>query len=190
MLVRTDETISKLLPFEVVERTRATESAAIRQHEASDEASLPKNALVCDNPRAELQHLGSAMTHTTFMNRVRRINDRIHFEVSLKDNRIWGVYLTFPYPIRADGECRQFISRMEPGIMPEFQMFKGTYVNRPDPDIKGHSRRVPTVDDIIVGWRTILARLHKARALTEPQITRAFGVPSTDSERWQYALST
>jgi len=183
LLIKTDESAARLKPVEVRERTRETQAAAIRQKNQSDEASIPKDGLM--DVTRDLDRIGAPMFTTDFVKRLKKINSNFHYERSLKDPNMGGIYILHSTPIRPDGERREFVSRCEPTLMPEYQIFRPRTEERPDPTIIGHTRKVQTVDDMIWGWRTVLAKLLRSRKITLSQIERVFGLPTKDSQRWQ-----
>jgi len=183
VLVRTEETAARLRPSEIREKTREAEAAAIREKNQKDEATIPVDGDM--DVTQELARLGKPMLRTTFVQRLKKLNAHLHYETSIRDSSIGGIYYVHPKPYTDNGERRQFICRCETTFMPEFHIYKPRYEERPDPDIKGHMTKVPTVDEMVWGWRTVLARLIRGRFLTQAAVDKEFGLPSKDSSRWQ-----
>lgn len=183
MLIKTDESAARLKPEEVRRNTRDTQAAAIREQNQRDRASIPKDGVM--DVTKDLDRVGAPMFTAEFIKKLKTVNANFHYETSLKDPSIGGIYLMHPRPLREDGERRQFICRCETVLMPEYQIFKARFENRPDPTEVGNVSEVPIVDDMVWGWRTVLARLIRHGFLTQAQSDKTFGLSTKDSERWQ-----
>ena len=96
--------------------------------------------------------------------RLRKLNPNLHFEVSNADHTKLGVYIRQPM------QDKVFLVGMELETNPEFE----TRVV----DDKGACVRT------LRGWRTVLAKLIRAKVITEPGAFKLFGPPSRDSENW------
>jgi len=186
VLVKTDDTALRLKPFERLERTRAEQADAIRQKIQKDEASIPKDGLM--DVTSGLDRLGKPMFTQQFVKTLKKLNPKLHYEVSIKDPSIGGIYFIRPRPLDDSGELRQFICRCEVNIMPEYQIFKPKTVEHPDPTIYRHYQTTNTVDSMVWGYRTVLARLIRGGFLTQSQVDKAFGLPTKDSEKWQRSV--
>lgn len=186
MLVQTDDTRARLAPVESRKRTQQTEADSIRQANQADVASV--GGLVAKDLERAARQIGRALHVTDVERRLRTIVPNIHFEVARMDPDLLGVYLLRPKgwdPTRPD-ETRDFVGRMHRGPwVPEFQVYKPKTLSRPDPTIKGHEQDVQTIDDMLWGWRTVLARLIRRGVITPGAAERAFGLPTLDQPEWQ-----
>ena len=186
MLVKTDETANRLRPLEVRERTRHEQREAIEEANRADENSV--GFLVARDLDSAAVQIGRALHITDVQKRLKCICPNIHFEVARMDPDLMGVYL-----IRRKGwnptdpdETREFIGRLHRGPwVPEFQVYKSKLIDRPDPTVKGHTRQIPTLDDMLWGWRTTLARLIQKGVITTVDADWAFAHPTIDMPSWQ-----
>jgi hypothetical protein len=182
LLVKTDSTIARLRPTAVREKTRQVQAEAIRGQIANKEATIPTDGAM--DVTKELDRAGQPLSRVAFVKQLKRLNANLHYEASNKDPTIGGIYFLRPVP-DPDGERRIFICRCEVTMMPEYHVFKPQTTEMPDPTIMGHMRKVQTVDTMIWGWRTVLARVIRGGYVTQTAVDRAFGLPTKDSSRWQ-----
>jgi len=189
MLVKTEDSIAKVAAVDAKKATQRQQSDAVRQQINADKASVPATGVVTTHPEADIGQVGCAMHSTELISKLHKLNPNLHFEVARADANLMGVYRLHPQAIRPDGEHREFITRMQRGIMPEHHMFIPRFEDRPDPNQTGQMHSTPTVDDMIWGWRTVLARLIRVQAITQTQVDRYFGVPAGNNPRWQVAVT-
>lgn len=120
--------------------------------------------------------LGKPMTSQQVIERLKRINSRLHFEISLADPTKMGIYLV--------GPSKQFICGMERGFMPEFSVRHSEEIEMPSPDLDGTKKKVKRITRETRGWRTVLLRLMKARIITISDVYAHFAL-SRDSKNWK-----
>lgn len=106
------------------------------------------------------------------MQRLMRLNKNLWFEVANADKNRYGIYLLDP---GATGG-RQFICGLPRGMVREYTVV--------DEDAE-----TGEVTRITPGWRNVLARLVRARLISEPRAVVMFGTPSVTSKRWQDAVA-
>lgn len=186
MLVRTETTEARVRPNAIRERTRFDEGRALAEAARADEASVGE--IVAHDLDAAAAQIGHALHIRDVQRRLQGICRNIHFEVARADPELMGVYLIREQGWNSTdpGETRMFIGRIHRGPwVPEFQVYKSKFIDRPDPQIRGHTQRVRSVDDMLWGWRTMLARLIRLGAISPTAAEKAFDMPSRSSENWQ-----
>lgn len=110
---------------------------------------------------------GIALTSDTIIQRLTRLNRNLHIEPSINDPNILGVYLLDPLV----GSGKRFLVGFNRGVNTEFT----TKELNQDGSLKR----------IIPGWRRVLMRLIRAKAITESAANVMFGPPNADSANWQ-----
>lgn len=106
--------------------------------------------------------------------RLKKLNPNLSFEVSRADSTKLGIYLT----TGAGEEGRQYLMAMHSQRpMPEFSVIKWRDEVRSE------------AVDVIVGWRTVLARLIQKRLVSKARADVLFGLPTRDSALWQQLTS-
>lgn len=109
--------------------------------------------------------MGKPMSHSDLFRRVSKCNPRITMEDSLNDPLVAGFYLT-------TREGKKYLVAFDKGYLPEFSI-----VVTDNADLPIKERR---------GWRTVLLRLLKQRALTWRQILAVWGdAHGHSSKLWQ-----
>jgi hypothetical protein len=141
----------------IVEKTRSYTAEAIQNQQ---------KAIASDNgvPTTSLEaQIGKPLLSTDVINRLNKLSPSLHFEVSHADERFYGVY-------HVQRGVKRHICAMLKGWMSEWGVR--------EIDERGECTGV------IPGWRTVAARLIRARIVTIQQIEQSFGIPSRDSESW------
>lgn len=134
------------------------------------------------------QQLGHPLSSAEFIRRLQVMNPSLIVEPSLADSTKMGIYI--PRRRRQDDGSerleKQFICGMERGFMPERSVRHKKVVDMPNPDplLKNTFVQTEVFYKETRGWRTVLARLLRARLITMPQIQRHFPV-SLNSRNWQ-----
>jgi len=99
--------------------------------------------------------LGAPLTHAMLIQRVLKLNSNLWAEDSINDSSVVGLY-------RRDQEGnKEFLVAFDKGWMPEFSII---FTDAADLPVK--EKR---------GWRTVLIRLLKKRALSWAQVKSVFG---------------
>ena len=113
------------------------------------------------------QQRGIPLEGWRIASRLKRLNPSLYFELSLAMPSRMGIYYVDPLA------GRRYIVGMEADSNPEFE----TKVLDETGECKTTLR----------GWRTVLAKLIRARFISEAGASRLFGPPSRDSENWANA---
>ena len=103
--------------------------------------------------------------------RLRRLNPNLHFELANASPRRLGIYILDPL---AD-QGKRFLCGMQTEINPEFEI----KLKDATGECTGTQR----------GWRSVIAKLIRAKVISEAGAFKLFGPPSRDSENWFYAVS-
>ena len=114
------------------------------------------------------QMVGIPLIGARIIQRLRKLNSNLHFEVAKADPSKTGIYLLKPN--LKGGLEREYVCGMETELNPEFSV----RIVGEDGKAKG----------IISGWRRALMRLIRARMISEPAAWALFGPPSRESENW------
>lgn len=144
-----------------------------------------------------LAQMGRPLTAQQVIDKLKKCNARLYFEVAKADPNMYGVYLMDPAGVvyvnpQGDVLTLKHICGMENGVMPEFTVVHKVRKKVANPDIfqKNAGREVNwkeswTYGGQTRGWRTVLIRLLHAGIITRLDIEKHFGwAPSHDSKRW------
>ena len=102
--------------------------------------------------------------------RLKKLNPNLVFEVSRADSSKLGIYMLDS----TKEEGRQYLMAMESQRpMPEFAV------------IKWRDEARSEALDVVMGWRTVLARLIRKQLISKASCDVLFGLPSRDSQLWQ-----
>lgn len=141
-----------------------------------DDAEAKKRAAVApDNGRSRTdkeQCIGMPLHSDVFIRRLTQLNSSLWFERANADHEKIGIYLQVPISMEYL-EGKKFLFGFHDGVMPEFTLEK-------DPGPDGEN-----VGILRQGWRTILMRLVRMRAISLTQVEVMFGPPSHDSMYWK-----
>ena len=161
--------------LDTVMRTRDTDGRNLQEQYLRDfETTAPDNGRSTTSLE---QQLGRPLTSRQVIDRLKRMNPRLHFEPSLSDSTKMGIYL----PVEGS---KRFICGMERGYMPEFSVRHAEEVEIPSPDLDGTKKKVNRIVRETRGWRTVLARLIRAGLVRIPDCERNFNF-SHDSANWK-----
>ena len=161
--------------WDVVTKTRHTDSQNLRDQIAKDSLTTAPDG---DRPVTSLaSQLGRPMTSQQVIEKLKKLNSSLHFEVSIADSTKVGIYRLSP-------EGKKFICGMERGFMPEFSVRHGEDIEIPDPDLRGGSVKARRITRETRGWRTVLARLVRAGLVRLSDVERCFAF-GRDSKNWK-----
>lgn len=133
-----------------------------------------------DIPVTSLQaQMGRALMGYQIIQRLKRCNPNLVFEVSLHDKTKTGIYLKTP-------TGKQFLCGMQTQLSPEFSVRVPETKEIPHPDNTGEWVKVQGIKTETRGWRTVLAMLIRSKAITLEQAERHFEVNlGRSSKNWQ-----
>lgn len=156
-------------------RTREIDRAnLLAELERDRDTLVPDGRVDVTNFAAQL---GTPLTSQQVVERLRRCNPKLHFEVSHSDPTKMGVYILTSH------EEKKFICGMEFGYMPEFSVRHTTIRRSPDPDNPGNWLEREVFERETRGWRTVLARLIRGRFITPTQAYSHFPL-GRSSKNW------
>lgn len=134
------------------------------------------------------QQLGRQLHVNDAIQRLRRMNKKLIFEVSIRMPERMNIYVEVrgsDLRTGLPGMFKQQVSAMENGEMPEFSVMAPRMEERPTEDGQMKSAMKHAFESKR-GWRTVLAKLLAANLITEPQIEKEFHVSEgRSSELWQ-----
>ena len=145
-----------------------------------------------------MAQIGTPLSSQQVMERLKKCNSRLYFELSPSDPTKIGVYLQDPSGVvyvnpRGEVLTLKHICGMESGIMPEFSVIHKTQAKVANQELFGlkeATRDVPwkVVDTFLSetrGWRTVLVRLLHGGFINRADVEKHFGwTPSRESQRW------
>lgn len=173
----------------VVERTREiTRQALIQELEShavtvADDGGIPTTSM-------ETQ-LGHPLSSAQIKARLLVCNPNLLFQVSNGDPTKIGIYIPSQErdPATRGWQYGQhFLCGMERGYSPEFSVRHVERKRIPDPNNIGNWKEVETFKQETRGWRTVLARLIRARVISPTAAEKHFDL-SRPSANWK-ALTT
>ena len=130
-----------------------------------------------------LAQMGRSLSAIEVIRRLKKINPYLHFERSIAEPHKMCVY-----QIR-EGQ-RHLVCAMPAEYVPEFTVRHVSTERVPDPDIRGHWKKVQQPTGITAGWRRTLAMLLRSGLIRPCEIEEHFQVAAgRTSKSWQ-ALTT
>jgi hypothetical protein len=159
---------------------RATITYRAKQREksqalAADGASKQKALTAPDGKRDTTSYeaqAGLELEPYVIMCRLRKLNHQLHFEPSTHDSQKMGIYLLDPLA------GKRFLCGMErERKMPEFSVRQVI----PFDLSTGQRDRFRETR----GWRSVLSKLIRCRAISQAKAEVMFGPPNRESELWQ-----
>lgn len=167
-------TPAKRQAIDTTVRTRAQTEILLSEKLRKDSDTVaPDGGIPTTSAEAQL---GRPLFAAQVCERLRRCNSNFYFEVSKHDSTKMGIYILEP-------AGKRHICGMEAGIMPEFSVRHTRYEEVP---LDGEIKKILTFADETRGWRTVLARLLRARLITEAQVQQHFApTKGRDSKNWQ-----
>jgi hypothetical protein len=156
MLTTTTPRLKSISPQERLLASFEQTDRQLNQYRLADHADL-KDAAV---------RMGHPMFHTEMIQRVAKLShSRIWAEDSRNDDKVCGFY-------HAKDGVKTFICAFDKGPLPEF-----SYIITDNADLPIKEKR---------GWRSVLVRLLKAKAIDWSDVMKGFGDTSTiQSDRWR-----
>lgn len=143
-----------------------------------------------------LAQMGNPLSSQEVERRLKLCNPRLIFERSIRYPNLIGIYINLQErtPTGAWGTVKKHICGMEAGMMPEFSVLHKKTEKVANPELIGNTKPTREVDwktvetfaDETRGWRTVLARLLKARLINQGDIDKHFPLPSRSSEKWYH----
>ena len=171
---------------EVVERTRQLQAEQYAAQLEADAATVaPDGQFDTTNFQAQL---GRPLTSSELIRLLQRCNPNLAFERSHSDPTKMGVYVHV-YERDPDNLCssprwqKRFVCGAEWGWMPEFSVRHTEEAEIPSPD--GPQKQVAFKRETR-GWRTVLARLIRARIINPASVDREFFPPNRGSANWHF----
>ncbi len=145
-----------------------------------------------------LMQIGRPMGSQQVIEKLKKCNSSLYFEVSKSDPSKIGIYLLDPGGVvyvnpRGEVLTLKHICGMESGIMPEFSVIHKTQTKVANQELFGRTeatrevawKKVDTFLSETRGWRTVLVRLLHAGLITRLNVEQHFGwTPSRESQRW------
>jgi len=145
-----------------------------------------------------MAQIGRPLSAQVVMEKLKKCNSRLYFEVSPWDKSKIGVYLQDPSGTvymnpRGEVLTIKHICGMESGIMPEFTVIHKTKTKVANDELFGKEeatrdvpwKQVETYLDQTRGWRTVLVRLLHGGFINRVDVEEHFGwTPSRESQRW------
>lgn len=145
-----------------------------------------------------MAQIGTPMSAQIVMEKLKKCNPRLYFEVSPWDKSKIGVYLQDESGVvyvnpRGEVLNLKHICGMESGIMPEFTVIHKTKTKVANAELFGKKeavseapwKTVETYLDQTRGWRTVLVRLLHGGFINRGDVEKHFGwTPSRESQRW------
>ena len=133
------------------------------------------------------QQLGTPLSSAQVIERLKKMNSNLTFEVALANEALMGVYImeNAPDPVTGLwGPRKRYVTGMMRAFMPERTVRHVKKTRVPDPDVPLHWRDVEEYQTETRGWRRVLKDLLRERLITIAQIDQYFP-PNLNSKAWQ-----
>lgn len=144
-----------------------------------------------------LAQMGRPITAQEMIRRLKLCNPNLHFEISKKNSRLYGIYIDEWERTLTGGwkRERKHICGMEAGVMPEFSVRHVRKKQIANPDLFGtaekidrsaiHFDEIDTFAGETRGWRTVLSRLLTMGFLKRMDVELHWGwTPTVQSKNW------
>ena len=142
----------------------ALEALREKNRKDLDKFRWPDQAEMTDKERRR----GKALHFTEIIERIRRLNSKIHVEQSINFPDCVGLYVINPI-----GLSRVYLSYLDKTVMPEFSSIECDWQDLPETEQRG--------------WRTVLVRLLSLGAIPWSGVLKEFGDADPNSpvsRRW------
>src|SRR5579871_748149 len=138
---------------------RLNAKEALLKTYADTDRRLEKYRLSDHNELTKVEkRLGTRMSHTELITKLRKLNPNLHFEDSMNWPNGVGVYYK-----DHEGNKKYAGTGFEKGYLPEYSYILTDAADLPTKEVRG--------------WRTVVMRLLKAELLSWRQVVRVFGDP-------------
>lgn len=180
MLIRDEETQKSHKRQEEVDSAKETSRQAAADNVKRETDTLPLDGGIdTSNPEAQR---GRPMMTEAVIAKLKAMNPSLHFEVganSVMASNFIGIYQII------DGKKKYIGIAMERWWMPEFSVRMAIPTLVPNPDI-ADMLPIKTFEREVRGWRTVLARLIRARLITKEDAEKNFDIAGGRSSfHWQ-----
>ena len=169
---------------EVQLKNELTEAAAANHLQAKARSLVPDGDL---QVTLLAQQLGQPIASVELERRLRLMNPRLIFEVSIRYPDRMGIYIEEPvHDLAIDAKQKRIIVAYYIGVLPERDVRHAKKVKVPHPITRGQMIEVDEVTGTTRGWRTILLRLLQEKLITRYHVDKYF--PANEHSKNWHAL--
>ncbi len=181
---RTGQQASFIL-YDNITKTRVIMDGHEKDQDARDEKTYASDGGA--NRLNPEQQMGRVLTLYEMQARLKRMNPNFIFEIEQHNQeRCCISIMQTGHNIKTGltGTYKRFLCAMGVDPIPEFSIMGARMEDRPTRDGR-MEHRMKHAYEKVRGWRTVLAKLHAAGFITEPQIEREFAIThGRNSKLW------